>query len=69
MDRPTFLFRISETLQVHSVAALLGPRQCGKTTLARMYAERLTGVAVMHLDLEDPTDLAVLANLKRTPHG
>jgi predicted AAA+ superfamily ATPase len=64
MERPKFLFRISETFQVHPVAALLGPRQCGKTTLARMYSERLTGVAVTHFDLEDPTDLAVLANPK-----
>jgi uncharacterized protein len=35
---------------------LLGPRQCGKSTLARHALPNWT-----HLDLEGPADLAVLA--------
>jgi predicted AAA+ superfamily ATPase len=44
--------------------ALLGPRQCGKTTLARMYADQLDDTEVTRFDLEDPTDLAALAEPK-----
>ncbi|MSP62519.1 MAG: ATP-binding protein [Myxococcales bacterium] len=44
------------------VVALLGPRQCGKTTLARMTVERLRvrGQSPLLLDLERPSDLARL---------
>jgi uncharacterized protein len=42
------------------VVALLGPRQCGKTTLARAYAAR-THAAVHYFDLEDPVDATRLA--------
>jgi len=38
IDRPEPLRRIREVFRVHSIAALLGPRQCGKTTLARVIA-------------------------------
>ena len=43
--------------------ALLGPRQCGKTTLAREVAQRRNAE---YFDLEDPTDLARLAAPKLT---
>ncbi len=39
--------------------ALLGPRQCGKTTIAGQLAESL-GAAMTYFDLERPTDLAKL---------
>lgn len=38
IDRPTPARRIHEALEVHPCAALTGPRQCGKTTLARQIA-------------------------------
>ena len=38
IDRPDPKSRVLEALRVHPAAALLGPRQCGKTTLARMIA-------------------------------
>lgn len=38
--------------------AILGPRQCGKSTLARQY---LKGQSVVHLDLQDRIDLNRLA--------
>jgi len=39
MERPWYRHRISELFEVHPVVAILGPRQCGKTTLARAYAQ------------------------------
>ncbi|MDO8959002.1 MAG: ATP-binding protein [Rhodocyclaceae bacterium] len=60
MDRPDYLRRIEQQFAIHPVVALLGPRQCGKTTLARMVAES-TAEPVTRFDLEDPTDLAMLA--------
>jgi predicted AAA+ superfamily ATPase len=58
MLRPIYLNKIRSAFKVHSVVALLGPRQCGKTTLAAMYSEQLSDVH--HFDLEDPRDLARL---------
>ena len=43
------------------VVALLGPRQVGKTTLARQVAAAWAG-PVAHFDLEDSRDLAQLAD-------
>lgn len=63
MDRPDFLRRIEQQFAIHPVIALLGPRQCGKTTLARMLAEQ-AGQPVTHFDLEDPTDVALLESPK-----
>ena len=51
--RPQPIGRIREVLRIHPIAALLGPRQCGKTTLARYLAEQETS----HIfDLENPVD-------------
>lgn len=61
MDRPQSLLRIERQFDIHPVVALLGPRQCGKTTLARMLAENWPDAPVTRFDLEDPTDLALLA--------
>jgi len=62
------LQRIDEAFRVHPVAALLGPRQSGKTTLARLLVERDGGTI---FDLESPVDrqrltapLAVLERLR-----
>lgn len=59
MDRPTYLRNIDEAFTVHPVVALLGPRQCGKTTLARMFAKQSAN-EVTEFDLENPTHLARL---------
>ena len=61
MDRLYYLAKITERFTVHPVVALLGPRQCGKTTLARMYANQRPEWTATRFDLEDPTDLAALA--------
>src|SRR5210317_1551141 len=50
--------KLQESLQSFTVTALLGPRQCGKSTLARhVVADRADTV---YLDLEKPSDLRKL---------
>ncbi len=72
MRRPYYLEQIGNQLRVHSVCALLGPRQVGKTTLAKKFAEEYTNDEVRFFDLENPMDLAQLTNpylmLSRLPH-
>ncbi len=50
--------RVDEALGDNPVVVLLGPRQCGKTTLARELAARTDHE---FFDLEDPADLARLS--------
>jgi predicted AAA+ superfamily ATPase len=54
LDRPRYDAQIQGVFRVHPVCALLGPRQCGKTTLARDLAEQ---EPTTFFDLEDPVDL------------
>ncbi|MEI8296041.1 MAG: AAA family ATPase, partial [Alphaproteobacteria bacterium] len=60
IQREHYLRQIKEAFEMHSVCALLGPRQCGKTTLAKQYAKDLSSFHVF--DLENPQDLAMLAS-------
>ncbi|MBW1786555.1 MAG: ATP-binding protein [Deltaproteobacteria bacterium] len=53
IPRPHAIERIAAVFRIHSVAALLGPRQCGKTTLAGMIADR---EPCTYFDLEHPVD-------------
>lgn len=62
MKRPLFIQAIEDHFKVHAACALLGPRQVGKTTLAKMFIERLKSEAVRRFDLENPIDLAKLEN-------
>ena len=59
LDRPTPAGRIREALAVHPCAALTGPRQCGKTTLARQIAAEAPGST--YFDLEAAIDRQRLA--------
>jgi uncharacterized protein len=54
IPRPQALERIAHAFSVHPIAALLGPRQCGKTTLSRLIAER---EPCTYFDLENPVDI------------
>ena len=80
IQRPHVVDRITKTFKIHSVAALLGPRQCGKTTLARMLAEHEPctyfdiedPVAIQQLSapmrvLEDLSDLVIIDEVQRRP--
>lgn len=63
--RTDWICRIDFCFTVHPVVTLLGPRQCGKTTLARMYIEGQKDKQQIHyFDLEDPEDLVLLQNPK-----
>lgn len=55
--RPAILHAIETALSRSPVVVLTGPRQCGKTTLAR---ELLSEDSLNYFDLEDPTSLARL---------
>lgn len=55
---------LTKRFESSSVVAILGPRQCGKTTLAHQFAKTKVLKPVHFFDLEDPTDLARLKNAK-----
>ena len=57
MLRQQFLSLIEQHFQIHKVCALLGPRQCGKTTLSRQFANLKEIPRINIFDLEDPLDL------------
>ena len=57
--RASHLKRLAALLRVNPVVGILGPRQVGKTTLAKQFAET-TSRAVTHFDLEDARDRARL---------
>jgi len=66
IPRPDALNRIDSAFRVHPVVALLGPRQCGKTTLARIFEEHQD---CTHFDLEDPVDIRRLSEPMRALQG
>lgn len=61
IPRSNLQARIEQAFHVTPIVTLLGPRQCGKTTVARVIAQQ-TGAAIF--DLEDPADDAALTNSK-----
>lgn len=61
MDRFALIQRVREALRRSRVVALLGPRQCGKTTIAR---QLVPPDSPNYFDLEDPQRLIQLENAK-----
>jgi predicted AAA+ superfamily ATPase len=57
IQRPSLVAAIQTALDRSRIVALLGPRQCGKTTLARQF---LPSDSLNYFDLEDPLSLARL---------
>lgn len=64
IERPQALARIRESYTVHPAVAIEGPRQCGKTTLARLVAAGEPEVTFF--DLESPADRQRLATPEQT---
>lgn len=62
MLRPQYFDEIKDLLRIHPVCAILGPRQVGKTTLARMYIDHFYPNNARIFDLENPLDVAQLEN-------
>jgi predicted AAA+ superfamily ATPase len=60
IERTYYLQKIQKELQIQPVCAILGPRQCGKTTLVKQYCKNLK--QVHYFDLENPDDLSALQN-------
>jgi hypothetical protein len=58
IDRQTDIRLVRTALRRSRVVALLGPRQCGKTTLARTF---VAADSINYFDLEDPESLARLS--------
>lgn len=58
IDRTADIALVRAALRRSRVVALLGPRQCGKTTLARQF---VAADSLNYLDLEDPASLARLS--------
>jgi len=59
LNRPYYLKRLSEATRRSPITALLGPRQCGKTTLAHLFSEERQA---MFFDLESYPDQRRLEN-------
>ena len=57
IDRKDLVRHVSSALRRSRVVALIGPRQCGKTTLAQKF---LDADSQKYFDLEDPSSLARL---------
>jgi uncharacterized protein len=62
VHRKAYRQQIQDSLARFRVTALLGPRQCGKTTLAKSFATEPHS----YFDLEDPLDLARLEAPRQT---
>jgi predicted AAA+ superfamily ATPase len=63
MERKAYLMLIERYFENHPVVALLGPRQCGKTTLANMLVSGKKGFnKENYFDLENPLDMQRLSN-------
>lgn len=62
LERPAFHAALTTSLGRSPVTALLGPRQVGKTTLARQIADSTP--EAHYFDLEDPDDVRVLEHAK-----
>ena len=62
MERRKYLNIIKLYFRIHPACAILGPRQVGKTTLAKMFLEHDSPKNFHFFDLENPLDLARLEN-------
>ena len=59
IQRASYIEKLSDALRRSPIIALLGPRQSGKTTLARMFGK---GKNATYFDLESQPDLRRLQN-------
>ena len=60
--RDSYISLIEDAFSINPICALLGPRQCGKTTIARQYKK--SKISSHMFDLENPDDLQAFSNPK-----
>ncbi|MCH2226455.1 MAG: ATP-binding protein [Candidatus Caenarcaniphilales bacterium] len=60
--RNSALKELTKKLKNNPIVAILGPRQCGKTTLAKLFSRNQEPEKCHFFDLENPIDLAKLDN-------
>lgn len=65
LARPSYLDAIQERFLDYPIVALPGPRQAGKTTLARAFSDAWEKGPVHFFDLEAPLDRRALENPTR----
>lgn len=65
INRDHHLEQINFLFKVHPIVGLLGPRQSGKTTMAKLFAKSFKGT-VHYFDLEDPAMVEILKEPKTT---
>ena len=53
---------LTQRIKEVPVVAIIGPRQCGKTTLAKQFARKYSSKRIHFFDLENPNDLVRLDN-------
>ena len=64
VERLSNLAQVAALFRSHPAVAILGPRQCGKTTLAQDYLAAHVDGPAHYFDLEDPEHLNRLADAK-----
>jgi uncharacterized protein len=64
IPRSDYLEQVRLSFKINPICALLGPRQCGKTTLAREYVSHFVDVSTHIFDLEDPEHLNAFSSPK-----
>ena len=62
MERRKYLKTIEMHFRIHPACAILGPRQVGKTTLAKMFLDHVSPKSFHFFDLENPLDQARMEN-------
>lgn len=65
LKRTIYIEKILKIYEVFKICGILGPRQCGKTTLAHQFASSFN-ISIHHFDLEDPSHFDQLQNPKTT---
>ena len=53
---------INNRFQYMPIVGILGPRQCGKTTLANQFSAQISKTEIHFFDLENPNDFSALSN-------
>jgi len=59
INRTDYIQQLKRAFKAHPIVAILGPRQCGKTTLAQQFSKQQK-LEIHHFDLENPEDLVRL---------